>query len=234
MFEKLREDLAAAAGDRTMEKSLLRVLLRVETPAVICYRFSRWVTCLRIPVIRHLLMIPALIWQRFTQMSLGIFISPDAEIGPGLVIHTPCAIFVAPVKIGANCTLSMGTLINSGVRSVGDNVYFGAGCKIVGPVKIGNNVVVAANSLVITDVPDNTTIMGVPARIKLPGGKPKRFAWGGALEAQKPRGANGIKAKAGGSRSNGKGGDSPSQVPGPGSGEHATIDEKTRAQVGGD
>jgi serine O-acetyltransferase len=234
MFDKLRADLAAAAGDRTMEKSLLRVLLRVETPAVICYRFSRWVTCLRIPVIRHLLMIPALIWQRFTQMSLGIFISPDAEIGPGLVIHTPCAIFVAPVKIGANCTLSMGTLINSGVRSVGDNVYFGAGCKIVGPVKIGNNVVVAANSLVITDVPDNTTIMGVPARIKLPGGKPKRFAWGGALQAQKPRGANGIKAKAGGLRSNGNGGDLPSQVPGPRSGEHETIDEKTRAQAGGD
>ena len=235
MFENLRADLAAAAGDRTMEKSLLRVLLRVETPPVICYRFCRWVTRLRMPVVRHLLMIPALIWQRFTQVFLGIFISPDAEIGPGLVIHTPCAIFVAPVKIGANCTLSMGTLINSGVRSVGDNVYFGAGCKIVGPVKIGNNVVVAANSLVITDVADNTTIMGVPARIKLPGGKPKRFAWGGALQEQKPSGANGIRAKAADSGTHGNR-DSRSKVPvpGPESSDHETIDEKTRVSVGGE
>lgn len=183
MLEYLRADFAAAQGDRTLEKSFLRILLRVETGPLLCYRFSRWVHCLRIPVIRHLLLIPAICWQRFNQMFMGIFISPDADIGPGLVLHTPTCIYVAPVKIGANCTLSMGVLINSGVRSVGDNVYFGAGCKIVGPVRIGNNVVVAANSLVITDVRDNTTIMGVPARIKLPGGKAKRFAWGGALGA---------------------------------------------------
>jgi len=203
MFENLRADFAAAAGDRTMEKGLLRVLLRVETPPLLCYRFSSWVTHLRVPVVRQLLMIPAVIWQRLNQIFMGVFISPDAEIGPGLVIHTPCTIFVAPVKIGANCTLSMGTLISSGCRSVGDNVYFGAGCKIVGPVKIGDNVVVAANSLVITDVPDNITIMGVPARIKLPGGKPKRFTWSGAVGDPKPAGANGL-VHAAASRSNGK------------------------------
>jgi serine acetyltransferase len=122
-------------------------------------------------------MIPALIWQRLNQMFFGIFISPDADIGPGLIIHTPYGIFIPPVKIGANCTVTTGTLINSGCKSVGDNVYFGAGCKIIGDVKIGNNVVIVANSVVLTDVPDNITIMGVPARIKLPGGKPKKFPW---------------------------------------------------------
>lgn len=228
MFENVRADFTAAGGDRTMEKGILRILLRVETPPVLCYRFSRWVMHLRVPLVRQLLMIPALIWQRFNQMFMGIFISPDAEIGPGLVIHTPSSIFVAPVKIGANCTLSMGTLINSGVRSVGDNVYFGAGCKIVGPVKIGNNVVVAANSLVITDVPDNITIMGVPARIKLPGGKPRRFAWGGALPEQKPAGTNGVEANAAGS-SNGKGGHRATTGAGLESDKDKTIDERTRA-----
>ena len=203
MFENLRADFAAAAGDRTMEKGLVRVLLRVETPPLLCYRFSSWVTHLRVPVVRQLLMIPAVIWQRLNQIFMGVFISPDAEIGPGLVIHAPCTIFVAPVKIGANCTLSMGTLISSGCRGVGDNVYFGAGCKIVGPVKIGDNVVVAANSLVVTDVPANITIMGVPARIKLPRGKPKRFASGGAVSQPKPAGASGL-VHAGASGSNGK------------------------------
>ncbi len=178
MFDNLRADFEAALGHRKLESGLLRVLMRIETPAIVCYRYSHWASKLRIPVVRQLFLIPALIWQRLNQMFLGIYISPDAEIGPGLVIHTPYGVFIPPVKIGANCTFSTGALIGSGCRSVGDNVYFGAGCKIVGDAKIGNNVVIVANSVVITDVPDNTTIMGVPARIRLPGGRgPKKFAW---------------------------------------------------------
>jgi serine O-acetyltransferase len=228
MFETLRADFAAASQDRTMEKGLLRILLRVETPALLCYRFSYWVTHLRVPLIRHLLLIPALIWQRFNQVFMGVYISPDAEIGPGLIIHTPFAIWVPPVQIGANCTLCTGTLINSGVRSIGDNVYLGAGCKIVGPVKIGNNVVVVANSLVITDVPDNITIMGVPARIKLPGGKPKRFAWGGALAEKKPAGANGTGVTAGHPGTNGNG-NRPAPVARPVQTKRESSTEETRA-----
>jgi serine O-acetyltransferase len=185
MFENLRADFEAATGHRTLEKGLLRVLMRVETPAIVCYRFSHWVVQLNIPVVRPLLMIPALIWQRLNQMFFGIFISPDAQIGPGMVIHTPYGIFIPPVKFGANCTFTTGTLINSGCKSVGDNVYFGAGCKIIGDVKIGNNVVIVANSVVLTDVPDNLTIMGVPARIRLPGGKPKKFPWR-SMDREKP------------------------------------------------
>jgi serine O-acetyltransferase len=186
MFENLRADFEAALGHRKLEKGLWRVLLRVETPAIVCYRYSHWVTNLHIPVVRQLLMIPALFWQRFNQMFFGIFISPDAEIGPGMIIHTPYGIFIPPVKIGANCTFTTGVLIGSGCKSVGDNVYFGAGCKIVGDAKIGSNVVIVANSVVLTDVPDNITIMGVPARIKLPGGRgPKKFAWRSVQPDQK-------------------------------------------------
>ena len=177
MFENLRADFQAAMGDRKMERGWWRVLLHVEMPALLCYRYSHWVLKLRIPVVRQLLMIPALFWQRFNQLFLGVFISPDAEIGKGLVIHTPQGVYIPPVKIGEGATFQSGVLIGSGCRSVGDNVYFGAGCKIVGDVTIGNNVVIVANSVVLTDIPDNTTIMGVPARIKLPGGKPRRFPW---------------------------------------------------------
>jgi serine O-acetyltransferase len=185
MFDNLRADFQAAMGHRTLERGLWRVFLRIETPAIVCYRYSHWVLHVHIPVIRQLLLIPALIWQRLNQMFFGIFISPDAEIGPGMIIHTPYGIFIPPVKIGANCTFASGVLIGSGCRSVGDNVYFGAGCKIIGDAKIGNNVVIVANSVVLTDVPDNTTIMGVPARIKLPGGKPKKFAWRAIQPGQK-------------------------------------------------
>ncbi len=216
MFENLRADFEAAAGDRTLEKGFLRILTRFETPAVVCYRFSHWVLTLRIPVVRQLLMVVALIWQRFNQMFFGIFISPDAEIGPGLVIHTPYGINVGPAKIGSNCTVCGGTLIGSGCRQIGDNVYFGAGCKIVGEAKIGNNVVIVANSVVLIDVPDNVTIMGVPARIKLPGGRPKRFAWGTVKAGEKSQGGNGKAPESGAPKngsSNGAGAAAPQAVP---------------------
>jgi len=177
MFENLRADFQAAMGDRKMERGMWRVLFHVEMPALLCYRFGHWVVNLKVPVVRHLLLIPALLWQRFNQLFFGVFISPDAEIGPGMVIHTPQGLYIPPVKIGEGATFQSGVLIGSGCRGVGSNVYFGAGAKIVGDAKIGNNVVIVANSVVLTDVPDNTTIMGVPARIKLPGGKPRRFPW---------------------------------------------------------
>jgi len=123
------------------------------------------------------------------------------------------------VKIGANCTFSSGVLIGSGCRSVGDNVYFGAGCKIVGDAKIGNNVVIVANSVVLTDVPDNTTIMGVPARIKLPGGKPMKFAWRAIQPGQKTEDqTNGQSNGQGGNHNSGSESNIPAadqQTPGP-------------------
>ena len=53
----------------------------------------------------------------------------------------------------------------SGCIEVGDNCYFGTGCTILGPVKIGNNVIVGAGAVVTKDIPDNCTVAGVLARI---------------------------------------------------------------------
>jgi len=178
MFDNLRADFAAASAERTLERGWWSVLLRYETPAVVQYRFAHWVLQLRVPVVRPLLQVVALIWQRLNQMFLGgVLISPDAEVGPGMVLHTCCGLNIGPVKIGEGCTFNHGVLIASGVKGIGDNVYFGGHAKVLGDVRIGNNVLVVANSVVLTDVPDNTTVMGVPARIRLPGGRPKRFPW---------------------------------------------------------
>lgn len=177
MWDNLRADFRAAEEDRTLESGWLRVLLRTETPAIICYRFSHWVLTFRVPILRQILLIVSIIFQRLVQMLVGVYISPDAEIGPGLLIHTPFGIVVGPTKIGANCTIQSGVVITAATRAIGDNVYFGPGAKVIGDAKIGNNVVIVANSVVLTDVSDNTTVMGVPARIRLPGGRPKRFKW---------------------------------------------------------
>ena len=177
MFENLKADLRAAQEDRKLESGMLRVLMRMETSAIISYRFGHWAENLRVPVIGTLCRMAAMFVQRFVQVLVGIYISPDAEIGPGLTIHTPFGIIVGPNKIGAGLTIQSGVVIAAGTRGIGDNVYFGAGAKVMGGAKIGNNVVIAANSLVLTDVPDNMTVLGVPARIRIPGGRPKRFKW---------------------------------------------------------
>jgi serine O-acetyltransferase len=195
MFENLIADLRAAQEDRVMERGLglWAVFFRMETPAIVCYRFSHWVAKLETPVISQIFGIVAGIFQRFVQIFVGVYISPDAEIGPGLVIHTPYGIIVGPNKIGEHCTIQNGVVIAAGTRGIGDNVYFGAGAKVMGGARIGNNVVVAANSLVLTDVADNMTVIGVPARIRLPGGRPKRFKW----NTVKPQnGANGKESAA--------------------------------------
>jgi serine O-acetyltransferase len=191
MWDNLRADFRAAEEDRKLESGWFRVLLRTETPAIICYRFSHWVLTFRVPILRQILLIVSIIFQRLVQMFIGVFISPDAEIGPGLLIHTPFGIVVGPTKIGANCTIQTGVVITAATRSIGDNVYFGPGAKVIGDARIGNNVVIVANSVILTDVADNLTVMGVPARIKLPGGRPKRFKWSVDDKNAQPAPANG-------------------------------------------
>lgn len=177
MFENLRGDFKAAAGHRRLERPW-RVLIRRETKVILQYRFSHWVHTVHIPVVRQVLMMMALVWQRWNQIVLcGVLVAPDAEIGPGMILHTAYHLQISPTRIGSGCTFNSDVLIGTGVKSIGNNCYFGPGCKIIGEVKIGDNVLVVANSVVLTDVPDNTTVMGVPARIRLPGGRLRKMPW---------------------------------------------------------
>jgi serine O-acetyltransferase len=181
MFANLREDINRAmyqARPDGWKPSLfqrIEVCLRHGTLPVIAYRFGHWTLGVRIPVIGQLLRIAGLFFRKFVEVFTSVHIDVHAEIGPGFVIHSVYAINLGKTKIGRNFTIATGCLISHACRGIGDDVYFGPGAKLVGDAKIGNNVTVAANSLVLTDVKDNLMIMGVPARIKLPGGRPQRF-----------------------------------------------------------
>jgi serine O-acetyltransferase len=185
MFDNLRADMARFRGDRKrmiaetawgkfVWLQNVRVLLSNTIWSVISYRFSHWVYKLRVPVVKQILTGVALLFQKWVELWTSCHICREADIGPGLLIHSPYCIGIGATKIGKNLTVGMGVLITSGAKGLGDNVYFGPGAKLIGDTRIGNNVVVAANSLVISDVPDNATVIGVPARI-MPGGEPKRF-----------------------------------------------------------
>ena len=106
-------------------------------------------------------------------IKFGIEIYPETEIGEGLYIGHWGGIVVNPlVKIGKNCNLSQGVTIGQlnrgikkGVPVIGNNVYIGPGAKVIGNIKIGDNVAIGANSVVVDDVPNNSVVIGVPAKI---------------------------------------------------------------------
>ena len=181
MFENLKADIDRAmyqARPDDWKPTLhhrLEVCFRHATWPVIAYRFGHWTLSVRIPVIGQLLRVAGLFFRKIVELFTSVHIDVHASIGPGFVIHSVYAINLGKTKIGKNFTIATGCLISHACRGIGDDVYFGPGAKLVGDAKIGSNVVIAANSLVLTDVRDNMMVMGVPARIKLPGGRPQRF-----------------------------------------------------------
>ena len=173
MFELIRADLARkmrAFGvrpeDQTFFRKRITPFLEFGTFAVIVYRFGSWAYTVKIPVIRQILITLYLFINVFCMAITGIHIARETKIGPGLVIHNFCGILVLAKEIGHSCTLNQGVSIMNvrgvGRATIGNNVYFGAGCKVVGAVTIGDNVVVSANSLVLNDVPSGATVLGDP------------------------------------------------------------------------
>lgn len=91
------------------------------------------------------------------------------KIGKGFcLIHGHGTIVNSASVIGENCTMFHGVTVGAVEQYppiIGDNVYIGCGAKILGQIKIGNNVKIGAGAVVIKDVPDNATVIGVPGRI---------------------------------------------------------------------
>jgi serine O-acetyltransferase len=105
--------------------------------------------------------------------SLGIWVPFTTEIGSGFYIgHFGCILVSPSCRIGKNCNLSQGVTIGDGVRDdhrgfpvIGDNVFVGPGAKIFGGIRVGDNVAIGANAVVLSDVPENAVVAGVPGRI---------------------------------------------------------------------
>jgi serine O-acetyltransferase len=111
--------------------------------------------------------------RKLLTMVTHIDIHPDAEIGPGLLIPHVGPIRVhGNTKIGADCSLIHGCTIGAGPGGsgavIGDHVYISCQSSIIGKVTIGDGAMIAANSLVIANVPAGATAIGVPARILPP------------------------------------------------------------------
>ena len=149
-------------------RELVRGLLSQGFIALFVYRVFRWFFERNIPTqpIRFVV-------ERMIEMTTGISIPAEAQIGKGLRIHHFGEIIIhSHVKIGEGCTLYQGVTLgdlggSGGVPRVGNRVLMGAGAKLIGPIEVGDDCSIGANAVVRNSVPAGFLAVGVPAIHKI-------------------------------------------------------------------
>ena len=167
MFNNLKEIVEAYKARDPAARSALEILLLYPgVRAVRSHRKAHW--CYE----HGLKFLARLISQR-SRHRTGIEIHPVAKIGKRLVIDHGMGIVIGETaEIGDDCLIYHGVTLGGtgkdvGKRhpTIGNNVLIGTGAKVLGPFKVGDNSRIAANSVVLSEIPPNSTAVGVPARV---------------------------------------------------------------------
>ncbi len=167
MFQNLKAELDSILERDPAARSRLEVyLLYSGFRAVRSYRKANW-------FYRHNMKLIARYISQRARHKTGVEIHPAATIGKGLFIdHGMGVVIGETAEIGDYCTLYQGVTLGGtgkdhGKRhpTLGNNVMVGSGAKILGPFKVGDNARVAAGAVVLSEVPEGATAVGVPAKI---------------------------------------------------------------------
>ena len=174
MFKDLKETIDAyLARDPAAQSALEVLLLYPGVKAVQSHRRAHW-------FYEHDMKFIARLISQMSRRRTGIEIHPGAKIGKRLVIDHGMGIVIGETaEIGDDCLIYHGVTLggtgkDSGKRhpTIGNNVLIGTGAKVLGPFKVGDNSRIAANSVVLGEIPPDSTAIGVPARvIKIAGQK---------------------------------------------------------------
>lgn len=167
MFDRMREDIRAIRERDPAANSAIEVMLLYNGyKALRSHRRANWFYRHGMPFLARW------ISQRCVR-RLNIEIHPAATIGRRFFIdHGTGVVIGETTEIGDDCTIYQGVTLggtgkDKGKRhpTLGNNVMVGSGAKVLGPITIGNNVRIAAGAVVLNDIPDNCTVVGIPARV---------------------------------------------------------------------
>jgi serine O-acetyltransferase len=165
LFGLIASDLRAKAEwnyGRLAFVSLVKVLLTDGTAAIIWYRLMQWARRWRLAPLE-------LLFNRINTFYCNCIIGRGAEFGPGFVlIHGTGVVINGGVRGGSNVKLEHQVTIGAERRqspTLGDDVFVGAGAKVIGPVTVGSGARIGANAVVVHDVPAHATAVGIPARV---------------------------------------------------------------------
>jgi serine O-acetyltransferase len=175
MFDNLNADIKRTLGAWKMEHTFLNVVrLLFKSPpvwAIIDHRFNYWAKkhLFPIPLIGTLFFIPyRYILTNLVYAYTGIEIGM-AKIGKGFVImHGHGTVISGSAEIGENCTINHQVTMGGGkggCPKIGNRVVIFAGAVIIGGIKVGDRAIIGANAVVTHDVPPNTVVAGVPAKV---------------------------------------------------------------------
>jgi len=149
------------AGRVTLGAALRLMFFHMGLRAMFWFRLGSWLHRKHVPLARWLT--AWIIFHRY-----GLEIATGAEIGGGMYIPHPVGSAIYARRIGKNCSVVANVTI--GMRNrwefplIGDDVYIGAGARVLGGIAVGDGARIGANAVVIHDVPANTTVVGIPAR----------------------------------------------------------------------
>ncbi len=166
-MSRLIETLDAYKARDPAARSRLEIfLLYSGVHAIIYHRLANW-------FYRHRMLFIARAVSQWSRRRTGVEIHPAAKIGRRLVIDHGMGIVIGETtEIGDDCLLYQGVTLggtgkDQGKRhpTLGNNVMVGSGAKVLGPFKVGDNSRIAANAVVLKEIPPDCTAVGVPARI---------------------------------------------------------------------
>ncbi len=167
MFDSIRRDIRAARERDPARPTTAEVVLTYPGGhAVWGYRISHWLW-------RRDARLPARALGELTRIMTGVDIHPGAILGPGLFIdHATGVVIGETAEVGEDVTLFHGVTLggsgkDTGKRhpTVGDRVTVGAGAKVLGAIKVGDDSRIGANAVVVKEVPAGAVVVGVPGQI---------------------------------------------------------------------
>jgi len=167
MFSRIREDIACVFTRDPAARNAFEVITTYPgIHAVLLHRMSHWLW-------NHQLRWIARVLSNLARWITGIEIHPGANIGRRLFIdHGMGVVIGETADIGNDCTLYHGVTLGGtswkkGKRhpTLGNNVVVGAGAKVLGPIEIADGARVGSNAVVVRNVPENATVIGVPGHL---------------------------------------------------------------------